>query len=105
MEENMARTKVLDSIISQAEVESGLASQVVKTILQANRSLNDFDDACQAAGKQMGEYFLHLCETSEIFKKEVKAALGADKFNEEFFLDGIREAITEEFGGPGIGAF
>lgn len=100
----MPQTKTLDSHVSQADVEAGLATQVVKTILESNGALNDIDDACQVAGKRMGEYFLHLFE-HDVFKKTIKAALGSGKFNEEFFLDGIRDAVTEEYGQPGIGPF
>ena len=92
----MPQTKTLDSHVSQADVETGLATQVVKTILEANESI-DIDDACQVAGKCMGEYFLHLFE-HDVFKKTIKAALGAGKFNEEFFLDGIRDAALKEYG-------
>ena len=93
----MARTKTLDSTVSQAEAEAGMATKVAKAVREAESVLQDTDDACLAAGREFGEWVLHISE-SEMFKSTVKAILGSGKFNEEFFLDGLKEAFDEEFG-------
>ena len=100
----MARMKTLDSTISQTETEVGVATMVAKAIRESESVLQDTDDACQAAGREFGEWVLHIAE-NEMFKNTLKAILGSGKFNEEFFLDGLKEAIITEYGSPGIGNF
>jgi len=90
------RTKAPDTI-SLTEVESGLAAKVIRDVGEANVALQDFDDACQAAGRSLMEFFLQIVDR-ETFKSTVKASLGNGKFNEEFFLDGFRDAITKKYG-------
>ena len=90
----MARTKTLDSTVSPMEAAVGMASFVAGRILEAESILQDSDDACQAAGKLFGEWVLNMA-SNEVFKGTVKAILGKGKFNEEFFLDGMKVAIEE----------
>jgi hypothetical protein len=91
----MARTKTLDSIISQTETEVGIATKVAKMIREFESVLQDTDDACLAAGREYGEWILHITNT-EMFKSTIKAVLGGGKFNEEFFLDGLKEAVSKD---------
>ena len=86
------RVKSLDSTISQPETETGIAIFVGQRISTATPVLQDVDDACQQAGREFGNWVLHITD-SEVFKATIKAVLGNGKFNEEFFLDGLREAV------------
>ncbi len=90
----MAKIRTFDSTVTQAEAEAGIATKVGRMVREASVILQDDDDACQQAGKEFGEWILHITDT-EVFKATIKSILGHGKFNEEFFLDGLKEAIKD----------
>jgi len=92
----MARMKTLDSTISQTETEIGVATMVAKAIQGYEQTLQDTDDACLAAGHEFGEWLLRITE-NDVFKSTIRSILGPGTFNEEFFLDGLKESIGTHY--------
>jgi len=90
----MGRGREFDAVLSQGEIEQGIARMVGKNILETANILQDFDDASEAAGRTLATWIQDI-SSSETFKATIKAMLGSGKFNEEFFQDGFKEGLRD----------
>jgi ribose 5-phosphate isomerase RpiB len=84
--------KAMDTAISQSDTEIGMATFVGRRIGSVAGEILDYDDASLFVGKEFANWVLTIAD-NPTFKKTIHDILG-DKFNEEFFLDGIKEVTT-----------
>ena len=81
--------KAFDAPASKEEVIKGLAVIAAKQIQTAYQYIDDIDDAAEKGGELFRKWLSEIVYDTN-FVREANLILGGDKFNSEFFLDGLQ---------------